>query len=116
MKIEYNSIKSSLPKIYKNKKRVIAGLGGGAFLAVAAAAIFLSEDGGVNKKLAAAKKEINISSVTSKVRADDVWIEKAEGQLIEMNKNLGLLTKENERLRNEVKEYEERSEKRMKKV
>jgi len=116
MKIEYNSIKSSLPKIYKNKKRVIAGLGGGAFLAVAAAAIFLSEDGGVNKKLAVAKKEINISSVTSKVRADDVWIEKAEGQLIEMNKNLGLLTKENERLRNEVKEYEERSEKRMKKV
>ena len=104
MKIDYSSIEGKFPKIYKNKKLILAGLLGGGFLIIATFAIFLQEDGGVSEKIASAKKEINISNVTRKVRADDVWLEKAESQLIELNKNVELLARENKRMSEEIKE------------
>jgi conjugal transfer pilus assembly protein TraB len=116
MKIDYSSIEGKFPKIYKNKKLILAGLLGGGFLIIATFAIFLQEDGGVSEKIASAKKEINISNVTRKVRADDVWLEKAEGQLIELNKNVELLTRENKRLSEEIKEKEQKAEDRIKKL
>jgi len=106
MSVNFKGIKDKLPKFIQLRQKMVGFIIIGSFLLLATGIIFFQEGQDKKNKLDITKKEINISQPIRKVKAEDVWVEKAQGQIEELSKKLDTITKENEQLKQKVSNYE----------
>lgn len=107
MQVNFKGIQSKLPRILQFKQKVYVYLGLGGLFCLAAGIIFMTEDEDKKSKLENVKKKIDISQPIKKVKAEDVWVEKAEKQIVELTQRVESVKKENSLLKQKIAGYED---------
>jgi len=106
MDVNFKGIKDKLPKFIQLRQKMMGYLIIGTFALVATGIIFFTEEEDKKNKLDNTKKQINISQPIRKVKAEDVWVEKAQMQIEQLIKKVEMVTRENEQLKQKVSNYE----------
>ncbi|MDA0938744.1 MAG: hypothetical protein O3C05_00425 [Proteobacteria bacterium] len=106
MGVNFKGIKDKLPKFIQVRQKMMGVLIIGSIVLLATGIIFFTEEEDKKNKLDSAKKQINISQPIRKVKAEDVWVEKAQMQIEQLIKKVEMVTKENEQLKQKVSNYE----------
>ena len=105
MSVNFKGIRDKLPKFIQLRQKMVGAIIIGSILLLATGIIFFQEGQDKKSKLDNTKKQINISQPIRKVKAEDVWVEKAQRQIEELSKKLDVVTKENEQLKQKVSNY-----------
>ena len=106
MDVNFKGIKDKLPKFIQLRQKMMGYLIIGTFALVATGIIFFTEEEDKKNKLDNTKKQINISQPIRKVKAEDVWVEKAQMQIEQLIKKVEMVTRENDQLKQKVSNYE----------
>ena len=106
MDVNFKGIKDKLPKFIQLRQKMMGYLIIGTFALVATGIIFFTEEEDKKNKLDNTKKQINIRQPIRKVKAEDVWVEKAQMQIEQLIKKVEMVTRENEQLKQKVSNYE----------